>query len=84
MAKKKDFNKKQFDNLNRKMKPDTKRAVTDAFNATYNPGQMGKDMRYMTKNINPDALDKAAPIVKKIVERVMEDQRNLDNKKEVY
>jgi hypothetical protein len=75
-------NRDVYRRFDKGMKKRDKKAIGDAYNATYAPGDMKKKISMVTKGINPDAVDKAPKIVKQIVDRVLEDQRNLD--KEVY
>ena len=53
------------------------KAMADAYNAQYNKSQNVKDVNMVSKGIDPVKVDNAPPIVKQIVERVIEDQNNL-------
>lgn len=62
---------------NRKLGPNTMKAMADAYNAQFNKSQNVKDVNMVSKGIDPVKVDNAPPIVKQIVEKVIEDQNNL-------
>ena len=71
--------------LNRPIKPNTRKAIEDAYNATYKPTPDTNDVKMMGKGVNPDAVRNADPLVKKLMTKVLKLEEERDNtNKEVY
>lgn len=78
----KDYSKDEF--LNRPIKPDTHKAIKDAYDATYKRPEQKNDMKMMTNNIDPNKVRESGPIMKSLVERVLRLEEERNSNGEVY
>ena len=76
-----DYSKDKF--LNRPIKPDTHKAIKDAYDATYRPSANVNDIKMMGKGINPEQVRKD-PIMKDLVKRIVNLEDEKDSNTEVY
>ena len=69
--------------LNRPIKPQTHKAIKDAYDATYKPTADVNDIKMMGKGINPDQA-RSNPVMKDLVSRIVNLENERDSNTEVY
>jgi len=77
-----DYSKDKF--LNRPIKPDTHKAIKDAYDTQFQPTPGQNDMKMMARGFNPGKVRDAGPVMKSVVDRVLKLEQERNDNGEVY
>ena len=77
-----DYSKDKF--LNRPIKPETHKAIKDAYDTQYRPTPGQNDMKMMARGFDAGKVRGAGPVVKNLVDKVLRLEQERNNNGEVY